>query len=282
MSVTQDFATGTRGEAAFMRAMTEQGYVVLNTDAIDDIKHGLDVRCMRHTPKGVEPEGVETMDVDVKCTAHPVPPEKCFESGYNSFMVEWKSGPYNFGTPISDTKKSTTHLAYVTRAGEHGGRMPFYLVSVEDVRSFYLTHRDDERLVKLAYARDDNGTRVLLDHARNINMKAFADEYGFEFYSYDGQEWTVKEYGKGTAHYVTLAADNGFCELLSSLNGSDKRFFEESNARPEEANAEYHAWKKEDAEKTAARIFHGDTKEWRRYTDRRPPFEPEYKPKRSV
>lgn len=268
---------GNRGEGFFMRAVAEMGYTILNTNELDDRIGGVDVQCM----KPIEDGFIELMQVDVKHTSHPATPEACFRSErYNNFMVEWESGADHYGTPLSDTTKHTTHFAYVTRRLNIDGREPFYLVSIEDLRAFYLKHRNNEKFVKRAFVQK-KGKDIELTHARNIDMMEFTAAYGFEYYYYDASinNWKCAQYGNGTQHYL-IKEDDGIeessaslREMLSFLNSCDKSFVGKNG------NDVFHEAKKDTSQITANKKFNGDINALENYiTRRRNTFEPEYKP----
>lgn len=100
-------------------------------------------------------------------------------AGQGEFFVEWKSGPDELCTPLSDEDALTTHIALIRMEdGNPQGYHSFYLLDVADVRAFYLKYNDGSG----KYVKTVPGD---FPHAVLIDCKKYEEEYGFLYFWYD-------------------------------------------------------------------------------------------------
>lgn len=175
---------GREGEAAVMAACVEMGYAPITCTYKDDVETLVDVKYAR-----LLNDRVEFFCPDVKSIGAFVLPEQAFTRKKWGFGVEWVSGPEKRATSLSACNASVSHLVYTPKYMT--GRRPFYLLNIEDVRAFYLAHRDDEEIVKLAPGEGNRKMRLL-------DPKAFSNEYGFDYYDYNdmSHDWICYHFGR--------------------------------------------------------------------------------------
>lgn len=204
MNFSSDREEGRKGEAAVMAACVEMGYAPIECYQNEDPDRLVDVKYMRLSAD----DKVEFFCPDVKAISSFIPAERAMTCKNWGFGVEWISGDEGRPTPLSARNAFVSHLAFTSKSAT--GRRPFYLLNIEDVRAFFLAHKDDETLVKRM-------PRGKYWHMRKIDVPAFVNEFGFEYYYYNPAEqcWQFDVYGR-------QVRPDGVCNLLSKTPNWEK------------------------------------------------------------
>ncbi len=171
---------GLAAEESFLDAMIEMGYTPLVTTAEADPVGKLDAMVMQID--GAEPNRrVFLRVVDVK-TAGKIPPREVLEEG--ALVVKWRTASTREATSFSNESTSVTHLAYVLPANDYWKR-PFYLVSIDHFRAFFIEHNTEEDASCLRPLKNP----TVKHHNALIVMRQFLREYCLSYFSYDGEHW---------------------------------------------------------------------------------------------
>ena len=258
----EDVVIGREAEACVLRGLMECGWTPNTTDTVNDQVGLFDLGFTR-----VQGGIIELMFPDVKSTDHPVNIKYCLDgrNAYSNFLVEYWTEKTHEGTNFSAEGAPVTHLIYAIRKGKQAytspngvsiDRMPFMIVRVDELREFFLSHRNNPKAVKRVYG---------YEHAYNLSMSEFLKAgYGFDHYYYDGWQWQIRKYGRGTS-YDIMEFKRGtpdFSTWVQWLNaGNGKKL-------PYVTNEELYERFKEDEDRTAARKFHGDKTLMKVYIER--------------
>lgn len=198
-----DRNTGNGGEAAFMAACVEMGYTPFPVLFKDNYTHFIDVKYARPAE-----DRIEFFSPDVKAPSSWRPVKDALVGKWH-FNVEWKGARSDTGTNMSASNAATSHIVYISQNPDGGTwRRPFYIVDIEDVRSFYLAHKHEENVVMKVV---NNKTGEEYPHCRNLYVPAFIHEYGFEYCHYSAAEgkWKIEKYGEWTCRKETKSRNPG-------------------------------------------------------------------------